>query len=191
MIKQPFRIFLLLAFLSLTMPVTGYAAFLPTEEEIKGIQNLCGAGNVQSVAVKGNVDAAIKNWKSASVSVDAEAAKKNLAGFMDKIKNDSNIAPVYKVYVDCVRDTLQQFIDREKAKPRPVGAVGKSTSLLRSAFSSDEEIRKFGCEEALANAKVALRDACPGRIVVSTSFCPQVSGSPRTYSLQIEAECFV
>lgn len=172
-------------------PIAAIASFLPTEQEIKGIQNLCGAGNVQSIAVKGNVDAAIKNWKSASATADAEAAKKNLAGFLDKIKNDANMAPIYKVYVDCIRDTMQQFIDLEKSKPRTVGVVGKSGALLRSAFTSDEEIKKAGCNEALADAKSALRDACPGKFIVTTTTCPQVLGSPRTYSLRIEAECFV
>jgi hypothetical protein len=52
------------------------AAKLPTEEEAKGVQNHCGAGNIQAVAVKGDVDAAIENWRKASVGVDAEIAKK-------------------------------------------------------------------------------------------------------------------
>ena len=110
---------------------------LPSNEEIQGLKNLCGGGDVQVVQISGNLDAAITNWKKASAGADVSVAKKNLAGVIAQVKNDSNLAAVTRVYVDCVSDNLQRFLDREARKPRPVSRSGQST-LLRSAFASDQ-----------------------------------------------------
>ncbi len=89
-------------------------ATLPTEEEIKGIQTLCGAGNIQSVSVKAKLDAAIESWRKTSVGADIEVAKKNLTGALGQVHEDANLTPVYKVYIECVKDTIHQFLDHEK-----------------------------------------------------------------------------
>ena len=163
---------------------------LPTNEEIQGLQTLCG-GSIQALKVTGNVDAAIKSWKKASVGADVEVAKKNLIGVYEQLKGDPNIAGVADSYVRCVTDNLQKFLDREAKKPRPVSREGQSNSLLRSAFDSDEAIRKAGCSEAEADARRKLDDDCRPRLtsILRTLSCSSTSGSPRTYTLRVDAEC--
>lgn len=163
---------------------------LPNEDDIRGIQTLCGAGTVQSASVKGDLDAAIKNWKNASANVNIEVAKKNLTGALTQIKNDANLAPVYKIYIDCVRDTINQFLEDEKSKPKKISAIGRSSALLRSAFVSDDDIRKIGCDEAKQEALSELRGECiGGQIKIQKIDCPQILGSPRSYSATVDATC--
>lgn len=99
------------------------AAALPTEQEVKGIQNLCGAGSIQSVTIKGNLDAALKTWRRGAASASAEVARSNLTGALGRLKSDAAVAPVYKIYIDCVGRSIQQFIDGPTAeKPKKIGA---------------------------------------------------------------------
>lgn len=175
-----------LAFLS----SSSFALSLPTEDEVRGIQTLCGAGSIQSVSAKGNVDAAIKNWRNASVGADVEVAKKNLAGFLGSIKTDASLAPVMTVYIKCVQDTLQKFIDQEARKPQKISASGTSDALLRSQYATDSAMRKDGCAQAKANAIESLVSNCPGKIIVLNEDCQQQSsGSPRSYTSSVYAEC--
>lgn len=162
---------------------------LPSKEEIQGLKDLCGGGDVQVVQVSGNLDAAISSWKKASAGAEVSVAKKNLAGVIAQVKNDSNLAAVTRVYVDCVSDNLQKFLDREARRPRPVSRSGQST-LLRSAYASDQEMRSAGCREAEEEARERLQSDC-GSWVVATirSSCSGTSGSPRTYTVQVDAEC--
>lgn len=162
---------------------------LPSKEEIQGLKELCGGGDVQVLQVSGNLDAAISSWKKASAGADVSVAKKNLAGVIAQVKNDSNLAAVSKIYVDCVSDNLQRFLDREAKKPRPVSRSGQST-LLRSAYASDQEMRSAGCREAEDEARDRLQSDC-GSWTVATirSSCSSTSGSPRTYTVQVDAEC--
>lgn len=162
---------------------------LPSKEEIQGLKDLCGGGDVQVLQVSGNLDAAISSWKKASAGADVSVAKKNLAGIIAQVKNDSNLAAVSKIYVDCVSDNLQRFLDREAKKPRPVSRSGQST-LLRSAYASDQEMRSAGCREAEDEARDRLQSDC-GSWAVATirSSCSSTSGSPRTYTVQVDAEC--
>lgn len=163
---------------------------LPTEEEIKGVQILCGAGNVQSATLKGNVDAAIKSWRDASAGISVEIAKKNLTGALSQLKDDNYQEPMYKVYVGCVSDTLQKYFDQERKKPKEVSSSGSSSVLLRSAFASNDAIMQVGCEEAKNAAVDQLASMCTnGSLSITKVRCPQVSGSPRTYSASVQATC--
>lgn len=162
---------------------------LPSDQEIQGIKNLCGGGDAQMLQVTGNLDAAIKSWKNAAAGVEISVAKKNLAGVISQVKNDSNLAAVHKVYVDCVSDTLQKFLDREAKKPRPVSRSGQST-LLRSDFSSDQEMEDAGCAEAEKLARERLKLDCGAwEVRIVRTNCSGTSGSPRTFTKMIEAEC--
>ena len=180
--------------------VTGLSAMLwtiqasaityPTEEDLRGIQSLCGAGSIQSVSLKGNVDAAIKNWKNASAGANLEVAKKNLAGFLDKVKDDANLDKSFKIYVDCTQNMVQKFLDAENKKPKPVSSRGVSDSLLRSAYATDDEMKRDGCQQARSSAISRIRADCPGTIIVVSESCSaQSSDSPRTYSASVDAEC--
>jgi hypothetical protein len=171
-------------------PINSFSLSLPTEDEVRGIQALCGAGSIQSISAKGNVDAAIKNWRNASAGADVEVAKKNLAGFLGSIKSDASLAPVMNVYIKCVQDTLQKFIDQEAKKPKKISASGVSEALLRSRYATDSEMRKEGCSQARASALESLTTGCPGKIMVLSEECQQqTSGSPRSYLSNLHAEC--
>lgn len=185
------KIQLIIAFMVVTFfSINSFALTLPTEEEVRGIQTLCGAGSIQSVTAKGSVDAAIKNWRNASADVNIEVAKKNLAGFLGSVKTDAALAPVMSVYIRCVQDTLQKFIDQEARKPQKISASGTSDALLRSQYATDSAMRKEGCAQARANAIDSLSSDCPGRILVLNEDCQQQSsGSPRSYISNLYAEC--
>ena len=84
----------------------------PSEADMAGIKSVCGAGKVDSLSVLGNVDAAIRNWKNAAAGATLQVAKQDLAAALGQIKNDANLAPNYKIYVDCVQTLIQAFLTR-------------------------------------------------------------------------------
>lgn len=166
---------------------------LPSEEEVKGIERLCGGGRSDLVSIRGDVNAVIKNWKNASAGAGISAAKEQLAGFLNRIKDDANLAPAMKIYVDCVDRTLQRFIEQANRQPIPVSRSGRSGALLRSAFTSEEEMSAAGCDEAEDIAKSKLRQDCGDRqlIVLGTRQCSRSGQSPRTYVVELQGECRV
>lgn len=174
----------------LFVPAMGYATTFPTEEDVKGLQRLCGGGTADFASVTIRVDAAIKTWKQAGAGAELEAAKKNLAGALGQVKSDANLAPVYKLYVDCVSDQVQKFMDREDRQPRNLSSSGRSKPLLRTAFVTDEEMQDQGCQEAVEAAQTRLATSCgSGTLLITKTDCPPVSGSPRTYSAVVTAQC--
>lgn len=169
---------------------TAICLAFPNETELNGIQKLCGAGNVDSAEFKTRFDAKIKDWRNASASASIEVAKKNLTGALSQIKEDKYYAASYRIFVDCVDRTLQKYLDHEKYKPGKISTAGQSSVLLRSSFVTDTDILKAGCEEAKSAALSDLTSACPtGVVAVISSRCPQVRGSPRTYTATVEATC--
>ena len=96
---------------------------VPTESEIKGIEALCGGGAISSVSAKASVDAAIKSWRDASVGVTATAAKSQLAGYLSKIEDDKSLPESMKLYLGCVKDSLQQFLNREQHTQAPTSSA--------------------------------------------------------------------
>ncbi|MFB0600652.1 hypothetical protein ACETWI_21265, partial [Aeromonas hydrophila] len=164
---------LLKVIIPLVVMTSPSAMALPTEEDIQGIKLLCGAGELQSASVQGDVDAALKSWRNASANLSIEIAKKDIAGALGQVKNDSNLAPVYRIYIDCVKDSIQQFLEKEIMAPQEISISGHSTPLLRSDYASDEEIWKVGCDEAELDAKTKITDHCPSGqyIANSTSKC--------------------
>lgn len=86
---------------------------LPSEDDVKGIERLCGGGRSDLVTLSARINSAITSWKSATAGAEVTAAKEQLAGFLGKVKNDANLAPAMALYVECVERTLQRFLDRE------------------------------------------------------------------------------
>lgn len=163
---------------------------LPSEADVAGIESLCGGGTAQIAAIQSHVDAAIKGWKNASAGVDAEAAKKNLVGVLTQVKTDEGTAKVYETYVDCVNRQIDKWIDREANKPVPISAEGTSDPLLRSNFTSDDQIRDKGCSQAASEAMEHLQSLCPnGNIQVLKEDCSSNNSSPRTYRQLTSAQC--
>ena len=190
------RLLALLLLAATVVPSMGQLAnggALPSDAEIQGLKNLCAGGNVQVLQISGNLDAAIVNWKKAAAGVEVSVAKKDLGGAIAQVKNDSNLAAVTKIYVDCVSDNLQRFLDREERKAKPISRTGQSASLLRSAFVSDEDMRSAGCGEAEEDARRKLKADCGSRVLalVSDASCSSTSGSPRTFRVRLDGECRV
>jgi hypothetical protein len=79
----------------------------------------------------------------------------------------------------------------ELCKTKPVSREGQSSSLLRSAFDSDDAMRKAGCDEAEKDALRKLDDDCrPGYAsILKMLTCSSSSGSPRNYFMRVDAEC--
>ena len=130
---------MVLIVVSLLSGLDARSATLPSEEEVKGIQNLCGAGNIQSHTVKGNVDAAIANWRHASAGTTAEVATRNLAAALDQVKDDANLEPVYKLYVECVADTLKRLLS---TGPGP-GSTPDTVTDLKASLESNGLVFSF------------------------------------------------
>ncbi|MFO1368261.1 MAG: hypothetical protein U1F46_04630 [Marinagarivorans sp.] len=166
------------------------ALSFPTADEIQGVQTLCGAGNLQSLSFKTDVNSAIKSWRDASVGANAEIAKKNLTGALSQIKEDKYQEPMYKLYLGCVSETLQKYFETENKKPKPISARGTSSVLLRSAYATNQAIKDVGCNEAKEAAMNELISLCAnGNISNQQVTCPDITGSPRTYSALISATC--
>ena len=123
---QLFAAVALLFFIS--TPPSG-AAELPTEEEIKGVQSLCAAGMEQSVSLRANVDTAISNWKRAAGGLEIEAAKRNLGAALSTVRDSKDLAPVFKVYVDCVQDTLKKYLDKGSRATSAKGPRGMTFNI--------------------------------------------------------------
>nr|WP_148050795.1 hypothetical protein [Pseudomonas chlororaphis] len=169
---------------------TANSAMLPTEEEILGIQRLCGAGNIESASAKVKVDAAIKSWKEAAVTAETEVAKKDLIGALGQVKSDEYIGPVFQIYVDCVSKTIQQFMDNARFEPIKVSVTGSSAPLIRSNYTTDEQMQNEGCDQATQDARPKLTRMCGDKLISITSeTCPKATGSPRTYTSTITATC--
>lgn len=166
---------------------------IPSESEVTRILTLCGMGLSVSAKVKGDVEAAVKSWRSGAVTAEATVAKQTLAGSLSQITNDSNIEGVSRVYAGCVKDTIQQGMDQVRNRPRPVSAVGTSETLFVSQYSSLDAIENDGCAQALDSGKVVLRGMCADRtlVVIRLGPCSHGAGSPRTYRRTIEGECRV
>jgi hypothetical protein len=86
----------------------------PTDEEIQGIKNVCAMGDVKGVETK--LDAALKEWRKLSGSIEISAVKKNLGAMLDKITSTSDGAAIYREYVGCVQNLIEKYIQRENVE---------------------------------------------------------------------------
>jgi hypothetical protein len=95
---------------------------LPGEQDVAGMQKLCGAGTMDAVSLNVDLDAAIKNWKNASVNAGLEPAKINIAAAIGRVKDEQHLTGMYQIYVNCVSDSLQKFLDNS-ARRAPTTAA--------------------------------------------------------------------
>lgn len=163
----------------------------PSLQDDRAIQETCGAGISNIVSIKGDVDAALKSWKSASAGVGVSVAKERLTGFLSVIKNDVNLAPNYKIYADCVERQTQRWLDQANRRPIPVSRTGSSNALLRSDYVSDDEMRDVGCSQAEDSARRKLGSDCGSfvLVVLGSSRCQKTGQSPAVFLSQLDGEC--
>jgi hypothetical protein len=161
----------------------------PTESDLHGIKDLCGAGSIDSVSAKVQVDAAIQSWKEASAGAEVSAAKKELTGALGNLKDDAHVGEVFKIYVTCVKDTIQQFMDDANKKIADVSAAASAT-VVRNDYTSDQEAQDVGCELARKKALAQAKDKCGTEISkILVENCPAQAGGVRTYISTLKVKC--
>lgn len=167
---------------------------LPTENDLKGIKNICGGGSNEALSLEAKVDTAISDWKKMSANANMEVAKKDLIGFLSVNKNDSNVTPLMEAFYGCVFKLTLIFLDQHNSQPYPISEIGNSQTLMRSSYPSDEAMMTSGCKQAEEEAIKSLSGKCGDRLFIangtsSKSTCTKSGNSPGIYSVNIQGEC--
>ena len=164
--------------------------FHPTDAQVKVMEQSCAVNDAGMLALAQKVSAAIADWKKATAGTGPASAMRQLDGSFDQLKNHGGLSGLKAIYVLCVEKALRQFVDMRREKPQAVVGSGSSNPLDRSAFASDEDIWRHGCQQAESDAVSKLQSRCGDRkFVVVTSDCAQHSGTVRTYIAQVDGEC--
>ena len=165
------------------------ADYHPTDAQFKQLQQPCAVSDAGMVDLGSKLISAIADWKKATTSDGPLAAIRKLDGYFDPVRN-SGLSGKKAMYVLCVEKAVKQFVELQREKPLTVVASGNSEPLQRSAFGSEDEIWRRGCQLAEADALTKLRLRCGDRILAETSSdCPQGAGAVRIYTIQVDAEC--
>lgn len=100
--------------LALTAPQSALAARnFPTDAEVENIVKTCAAG--YSTSIQGEVSGALKLWrKQGEISGNGNITE--LGGIIAALKNDDAKVAVFKIYSDCIKTTLPQYMG-EGQKP--------------------------------------------------------------------------
>jgi hypothetical protein len=134
--------------------------------------------------------AAIDTWRKATQADGPLAALRQLDGFFEQVRSHGGLSGKKSMYLLCVEKSVRQFVEVQREKPRMLVASGNSTPLQRSAFGSDDEIWRRGCQLAESDALTKLKSLCGDRVFVETnSDCAQESGPVRTYTNQVSGQC--
>ena len=137
----------LLAALLLLSSQSSIATTFPTEADMAGISSACSAGKSVSASAVASVNAAISSWRNASAQAKVEAAKQDLAAALAKVKDDANLAPNYKIYVDCIENLVKQFLDKSSNDERkPQRIKGDSSEHGRTQRTEDAYIDEVEAE---------------------------------------------
>ena len=162
----------------------------PTDVQLKQLQQACSVSDAGMLELAGKVSSAIADWRKATSSDGPLSALRQLDGYLDKARNGGALSGKKSIYVLCVEKAVRQFVEVQREKPQVVAANGNSEPLQRSAFGSEDEIWRRGCQQAEADALAKLRQRCGDRTFVETSSdCAQGAGGVRTYTNQVSGEC--
>jgi hypothetical protein len=167
-------------FFSIFPVLVASGATLPTEEEVKGLQTLCGAGNIDSVTFKTKVDAAIKSWRELSANADVGVAKSNLTGVLGSLDKDAEVQPLYKLYLDCVKDSLQQFLAQHANSsfpipfPRDVLSGNMFVTKIKITRGTDTVVRipSASCNLYIWLSQWVIDNKAPGRPALNFAMTP-------------------
>ena len=101
-----FTLFFVCATASLNFAYAAERNF-PTDDEVENIVRTCAGG--YSKSVQGDVAAAIKQWK-AKGEISGQASITELGGIISALKGDDAKVTVFKIYADCIKNTLPQYM---------------------------------------------------------------------------------
>jgi hypothetical protein len=161
----------------------------PTEAQVKQLQQPCATSDAGMVDLEAKLSSAVADWRKATTSDGPLAAIRKLDGHFDSVRN-SGLSGKKAMFVLCVEKAVKQFVELQREKPLVAVASGNSEPLQRSAFGSEDEIWRRGCQLAEADALAKLRSRCGDRTFAETSSdCPQGTGNVRTYTNQVSGEC--
>ena len=164
--------------------------FHPTESQLKAMEQSCAVNETGMVTLDEKLNAAIADWRKATAGAGPGSAMRQLDGFFDEVRNHGALSGKKTIYMLCVEKAVRQFIESRREKPQPLADSGSSQLLQRASFASEEDIWRRGCEQAESDALSKLRQRCGDRTFVETnSDCAQLSGSARTYTVQVSGEC--
>lgn len=164
--------------------------FHPADADVKQMQQSCFVADAGMVTLQQRVTSAIADWAKATASDGPLAAMKKLDGYFEQVRNQGAQSGKKGIYLLCVEKSMKQFVEARRVRPQVLNATGNSQPLQQSAFASEEEIWKRGCQQAEADAMTKLKERCGDRTFVQTnSDCAQMAGSVRTYSSQVTGEC--
>ena len=162
----------------------------PGPAEVRDMQKACAVNEAGTLALQEQLGKAITDWNSATAQARPAAALRQLGDFLDRVRQEGHLSGRKEMYVLCVEKAVRQFVEVRREKPQPVTGSGSSKPLQLSSFSSEEEIWRSGCQQAQEDAITRLQLRCADRtLVVVTSQCPQVSGTVRTYTAEVQGEC--
>jgi hypothetical protein len=164
--------------------------FHPTDVQVRQIEQTCTVSESGMPALDKKVSAAVIDWTKATAGTAPGSALRQLSGYLEQVRSQSNLSGRKGIYLLCVEKGLRQFVDARREKPTAVVASGSSQALQRMSFASEDEIWHRGCQDAESDAVSKLKQRCGERTFVTTSSeCAQASGNVRTYTTQVSGEC--
>jgi hypothetical protein len=121
--------------LTVAMPVAASAAVaLPSDGDVTGIVKMCAVGRVQTI--QGDVEGKIQIWKR-QAEAKGNASLADLGAILNTISTGQQISPdVYKVYTDCIKSNIEQFIKADAPKPDPHTNVCASNAIVANGNMS-------------------------------------------------------
>ena len=162
----------------------------PTDPQVKQLQQACAVSDSGMVELGDKLTAAIADWRKTTLLDGPLAAVRQLDGYFEQVRSRNGLSGRKAMYLLCVEKSVKQFVEQQREKPQALMASGNSAPLQRSAFASDDEIWRKGCQLAEADALAKLRSRCGDRVFAETSSdCPQGDGAVRTYTNQVSGEC--
>jgi hypothetical protein len=164
--------------------------FHPTDAQVKVMQQSCALDEPGMLALQQKVSSAVSDWDRATAGARPAAAVKKLDEFFDRVRDNGRLSGRKSIYVICVEKAMRQFVEIQRGRPQLMAGSGQSKPLQLSGFSSEEEIWRSGCRQAVEDAASRLQPRCGDRtFVVVSSECAQGSGSVRIYTAAVQVEC--
>jgi hypothetical protein len=106
------------------------AVQLPSDSDVNGIVKLCAVGRVQQL--QGDVEGKILLWKR-QAEAEGKASLSDLGAILSTVSTGQQISPdVYKVYTDCIKDSISQFLSKHSS------LVPKSPILVSDNYDSSK-----------------------------------------------------
>ena len=169
---------------------TAQEDYHPTDAQVKQLQQTCAVSDTGMADLGEKLGAAIDAWRKATSADGPLAALRQLDGYFEQVRSHGGLSGKKSIYLLCVEKSVKQFVEQQREKPRLLVASGNSEPLQRSAFGSEDEIWRRGCQLAHADALAKLRSLCGDRVFAETSSdCAQETGAVRTYTNQVSGEC--